>query len=194
MLVLVKRYQRLPATAPNRANEQVSVLVKLYRPRHSVPTDEGVSALVKLSPPRLLIVTTPSSKSYFDFVVKADNQIPGNSRDPTSQTHVTCPSSSNLGRTPFPSQLDHSKTKCPYSLSQAACCFCSTCCSRGPSLTQGYQEGKDEVKSLGSFGYSIQEIERCSYQGCSPCWVYRSYPSSCPAGPAYLDSFSRQVM
>ena len=70
MLVLVKRYQRLPATAPNRANELVSVLVKLYLPRHSVPTDEEASALVKLSPPRLLIVTTPSSKWYHTLLSK----------------------------------------------------------------------------------------------------------------------------
>jgi hypothetical protein len=63
VLVLVKPFHRLPAIAPNRVNEQVSVLVKLYHPRHSVPTDEEVLAQVKLSPPRLSIVTTPSSKS-----------------------------------------------------------------------------------------------------------------------------------
>jgi len=65
VLVLVKLSHRLLATTPNRVNELVSLLVKLYRQRHSVPTDEGVLAPVKLSPPRLSTVTTPSSESTF---------------------------------------------------------------------------------------------------------------------------------
>lgn len=63
VLVLVKLCHRLPAIVPNRINEQVSVLVKLYHPRHSVPIDEEVLAQVKLSQPRLSTVTIPSSKS-----------------------------------------------------------------------------------------------------------------------------------
>jgi hypothetical protein len=113
VLVLVMLCHRLPAIFPNRINEQVSVLVKLYRPRPSVPTDEEVLAQVKLSRPRLSIVTTPSSKSHPYFVVQADNQISRTRRDSTSQTRITCPRSSYLGRTPFPSQLDGPKTKCP---------------------------------------------------------------------------------
>jgi hypothetical protein len=111
VLVLVKLYRRLPAIAPNKVNEQVSVLVKHYHPRHSVPIDEEVSAQAKLSPPRLSIVITPSSKYYNHFVIQADNQISRTCRDPTSQTRITCPRSSYLGRTPFPCQLDRPKAK-----------------------------------------------------------------------------------
>lgn len=79
MLALVKLYRHPLATHPNKVNEQVSVLVKLYLPRHLVPTDEEVSARAKLSPPRPSIVITPSSKSpiWYNILNHANHRYQG---------------------------------------------------------------------------------------------------------------------